>query len=100
MVFDIIFKVIFRNELTLKTWFFCSKLSLEANYIFWDIYLLENDQYLIFFISIALLLENRERIIQTETSAIPILLSSIKFETIDEIKNIFAKYLYILENYY
>ena len=94
MVFDIIFEVLFRNELTLKNLIFCSKLCLEANYLFWDIYLLENDQYLIFFISIALLLENREKIIQTETSAIPILLSSIKFETIDEIKNIFAKYVF------
>ena len=81
-------------ELNVNNSIFSSKLSLEANYLFWDIYLLENDQYLIFFVSLALLLENKAKIIQTELSAIPLLVSSIKFETVNEIKNIYRKYIF------
>jgi len=64
-------------------------------YLLWDIYILENDPYLIFFFSVALLIENKNKIMAGETYMIPQNLSNLNIENASQMRDIYKRYFYL-----
>ena len=76
-------------ELFATPWFitlFASKLSLEIVYLFWEIYILEDDRLLFFFISLALLVYNKEKILNDDPSFLPQTLTTLTIKNVEELK--------------
>jgi len=82
------------SELYATPWFltlFASKMSLDMVYWLWDIFILENDTCLKFFIALALLLENKNLIIGSETSMIPQTIANLTVSNAAQMKNIYKR---------
>lgn len=60
-------------------------------YLLWDIYILENDPYLIFFFALALLLENKNKIMGGENYMIPQNLANLNIENANQMKDIYKR---------
>lgn len=67
-----------------------SKVELDIVYYLWDLFLIENDQLLILYISLALLIQSKKKIMSVEFSALPQTLSSLKIENLQDLKEIYA----------
>jgi len=60
-------------------------------YLLWDIFILESDCYFLFFIALALLIENKHKIIGSETASIPQTLASLVIENVQQMGEVYNK---------
>jgi len=82
------------SELYATPWFltlFASKMSLDMVYLLWDIFIVENDTCFKFFIALALLLENKNLIIGSDTSMIPQTIANLTIKDSIEMKQIYKR---------
>ncbi len=66
-------------------------MSLDMVYLLWDMFILENDTSLKFFIALALLLENKNLIIGSETSMIPQTIANLTVNSASQMKQIYKR---------
>ena len=71
-------------------------MSLDVVYLLWDIYVVENDTCFQFFIGLAMLLENKNAIIGSETSVIPQTIANLNIQNSSQMKQIYKRYNPIL----
>lgn len=69
---------------------FANKCSLEVVYHLWDKIIVINDCLLIHYIVIALLIKHKQTLINDDTTQLPITLSKIKINSIDEVDDLIA----------
>jgi len=60
-------------------------------YLLWDMFILENDTCFKFFIALALLLENKNLIIGSETSMIPQTIANLTVNSASQMKQIYKR---------
>ncbi|KAL4504050.1 hypothetical protein ABPG72_022680 [Tetrahymena utriculariae] len=80
-------------EIYAYPWFitlFSSKVELDIAFNLWDLFLIENDQLLILYISLALMIRSKKLIMSVDPSVIPQTLSSLKIENLSDLKEIYA----------
>ncbi len=66
-------------------------MSLDMVYLLWDIFIVENDTCFKFFIALALLLENKNLIIGSDTSMIPQTIANLTIKDSIEMKQIYKR---------
>ncbi|KRX10617.1 Rab-GTPase-TBC domain [Pseudocohnilembus persalinus] len=91
-----LFEYLLANDITTDiyavSWFmtlFANKLSIDLLYLFWEVYIIQDDQYLVFFIALGLLISRRDKILQGDPLFLPQVMSSITIDSFDDFKKIF-----------
>ena len=83
-------------ELYATPWFMTllsNKLSIQMAYLFWEIYILEDDIYLIFYVIVALLLHHRSELLQTRPSDLPQHLTELTLSSSHLLEEVYKKYI-------
>lgn len=60
-------------------------------YLFWDVYLIEDDPCFVFFISLAMVIINKTTIMSIDRSILPQTMANLKIATVDDLKKIYQK---------
>jgi hypothetical protein len=75
-------------ELYATPWFitlFARKLSLDLVYLLWDIYLVEDDPFLHYFVALALLIRNRHVLLKVDCDSLPVAMNHLPIEDIAQL---------------
>ncbi|CAH0476828.1 unnamed protein product [Peronospora belbahrii] len=88
-------------ELYVTPWFmtlFARSLPPEFVFYLWDIFLLQEDPYLLHFVAYALVAANREQIFQAEIPMLPQVLSTLTFSSRIDLEQVCASALVVAES--
>jgi Rab-GTPase-TBC domain/Rhodanese-like domain len=78
-------------ELYATPWFitlFARKMSLPVVCRLWDIYIIEDDPFLQYFVALTLLIRNHNKIVSSDHHALPQILSSLVFASVDDVDQV------------